>query len=51
MSNLNIKVLDRKGNLLAQIQVASSVTVGDLMKNILKQSEKLSKYPGSIFKN
>ena len=43
MPSLKIKVDDRKGNQLAQFQVDSSVTVGDLMKNIIKNSEKLSK--------
>ena len=43
MSNLDIKVQDRKGNDLAKFKISASVNVEALMKTIIKNSEKLSK--------
>jgi hypothetical protein len=45
MASYQFKVIDRKGNTLCEFEEKAGVdTIKDLMKTIVKKSEKLSKY-------
>ena len=45
MASYQFKVIDRKGNTLCEFEEKAGVdTIKDLMKTIVKKSDKLSKY-------